>query len=76
MNINPDAKKSREGERKDYSFEDDHSRFFNLPTILEKSRWSNLDGLPDRELIRASLNVCENEYLVLLVGYLLFVVGW
>lgn len=44
------------------------SRFFNLPPTLEKSRWSNLDKLPERTDIRSGLNVKECEYLVLLIG--------
>jgi len=43
-------------------------KFFNLPPTLEKSRWSNLEGLPDREVIRTSLKIKKSDNLVLLIG--------
>jgi len=44
------------------------SRFLNLPPTLEKARWGNLEDLPDRETLRASLGIKEDENLVLLIG--------
>ncbi len=44
------------------------SRFLNLPPTLEKARWGNLENLPDRATLRASLGIKEDENLVLLIG--------
>ena len=44
------------------------SRFLCLPPTLEKARWSNLDDLADRETLRTSFGIKENENLVLLIG--------
>ena len=44
------------------------SRFLCLPPTLEKARWANLDELPDRRQIRKSLDVEDDENLVLLIG--------
>jgi len=44
------------------------SRFLCLPPTLEKARWANLEELPDRDSLRASLGIKEDENLVLLIG--------
>ena len=40
---------------------------FIYPT-LEKARWANLEKLPDRDAIRTSLGIKQDENLVLLIG--------
>ena len=44
------------------------SRFLCLPPTLEKARWTQLDKLPNRESLRTSLGIKEDENLVLLIG--------
>ncbi|WP_353408942.1 lipopolysaccharide core heptose(I) kinase RfaP [Arenicella sp. 4NH20-0111] len=44
------------------------SRFLCLPPTLEKARWAHLDKLPNRESLRTSLGIKEDENLVLLIG--------
>ena len=44
------------------------SRFLCLPPTLEKARWSSLENLADRETLRTSLGIKEDENLVLLIG--------
>ena len=44
------------------------SRFLCLPPTLEKERWANLEDLPDRQTLRTSLGIQEDENLVLLIG--------
>ncbi len=44
------------------------SRFLCLPPTLEKARWTHLDKLPNRESLRTSLGITEDENLVLLIG--------
>jgi len=44
------------------------SRFYCLPPILEKARWANLSGLPERDEIRSSLGIHKSQNLVLLIG--------
>ena len=44
------------------------SRFLCLPPTLEKARWGNLGSLADRDTLRASLGIKEDENLVLLIG--------
>ncbi len=44
------------------------SRFLCLPPTLEKARWAHLDKLPNRESLRTSLGITEDENLVLLIG--------
>lgn len=44
------------------------SRFLCLPPTLEKARWARLDKLPNRESLRTSLGIKEDENLVLLIG--------
>jgi UDP-glucose:(heptosyl)LPS alpha-1,3-glucosyltransferase len=44
------------------------SRFLCLPPTLEKARWAHLDELPNRESLRTSLGIKEDENLVLLIG--------
>ena len=44
------------------------SRFLCLPPTLEKARWANLENLPNRETLRTSLGIQEDENLVLLIG--------
>lgn len=44
------------------------SRFLCLPPTLEKARWANLEELPKRDALRASLGIKQDENLVLLIG--------
>ena len=44
------------------------SRFLCLPPTLEKARWANLEKLPNRDELRASLGIQSDENLVLLIG--------
>ncbi len=44
------------------------SRFLCLPPTLEKARWANLEELPNREALRKSLGINDDENLVLLIG--------